>query len=471
MKRIIIIFSLLVLFSIDVYASSYMFVWNEGTTYVAVPLNANILDYIDQPKAELYCDGNLMSDTNIVYNYNGDWLYLLTDVDTSKVGDYMVWYKVSETNYKPGQCQGYKTLVTFHVVDKQPPKIIDMLDNITYRIGNEKPNYLDWITVIDDSGYCDVKILDDEVDYTCVGSFDAYVMATDGYNPIKKKFMVNVIDEEGPRIKYLGDSKGIVIPLGEEEDIASYFTAVDDVDGDVSYSISYKEVNTLVEGKQVITVSFSDLQGNVSSMEVVVWIVDETEPEIILKQESLLLDYETDFNNYNFLDNIYSAYDGKKDISNLVFVDFSLLVNEVGVYTIYYKYDDNGNIYTVSCQVHLLSNKSPVVNTNDIEIEEGDLPNYSDYIDVVDPSDITILESTQIDDSRVDYSTSGTYPVYITVTNSSGLSTTETLFVTIVEEEKKEMDWKMGVICVMGLYFVGSKTIEFIRRKRSQSSL
>ena len=46
-----------------------MFVWNEGTTYVEVPLNANILDYIDQPKAELYCDGNLMSDTNIVYNY------------------------------------------------------------------------------------------------------------------------------------------------------------------------------------------------------------------------------------------------------------------------------------------------------------------------------------------------------------------------------------------------------------------
>ena len=72
----------------------------------------------------------------------------------------------------------------------------------------------------------------------------------------------------------------------------------------------------------------------------------------------------------------------------MVFVDFSLLVNEVGVYTIYYKYDDNGNIHTVSCQVHLLSNKSPVVNTNDIEIEEGDLPNYSDYIDVVDPSDI-----------------------------------------------------------------------------------
>ena len=457
---------MIMLLNLKVKADSYMFIWEEGTTYIEVPLNANILDYINKPKAKLYRNDDLLSDANIVYNPNGDWLYLLTDVDTSIVGDYMVWYKLSESNYKPGQCKGYKTLITFHVVDKEAPKIIDMPVSITYRIGNPKPNYLDWVTVIDNSGNCSVKVNDDNVDYKKVGSYYASLLVTDGFNPIKEEILVNVIDEQGPRITYLGDSKGIIIPLDEEAFISDYFRAIDDVDGDVTYTISHDYIDTSVEGKFNLTVSFSDLQGNVSSFDVVIQVIDESVPTIVLQQESLLLDYETDFSSYDFKNNIYSAYDGKKDITDLIEIDISSLLNEVGVYSIYYKYYDKGVLYCVTCKVHLLSNKTPVISTQDVEIIEGQLPDYSDYIDVSDPSDITILESTQIDDSKVNYGICGTYPVYVTVTNSSGLSATETLFVTVVEEKEEEIDWKMIIIGVMMLYFIGSKVLDFIKSKR-----
>ena len=175
----------------------------------------------------------------------------------------------------------------------------------------------------------------------------------------------------------------------------------------------------------------------------------------------------TDFNEYDFKSNIYQALDGKKDIYNSVYVDYSMIKNEVGVYSIFYCYDDGSDIHKVECKIHLLANESPIVNTQDVKIEEGGVLDYSDYIDVSDPSDISIKESTQIDDSLVDYNTSGTYPVYITVTNSSGLSTTETMFVTVVEKKKQDFDWKMAVIFVMGCYFVGSKILYFVRRKRN----
>ena len=466
LKKIILIVLIFLTVNIEVFADSYMYTWEEGSTYVTVPLNANILDYLNVPKAKLYRNNKLLDDADIVYNYNGDWLYLLTDVDTSKVGDYLVWYKLSELKYKPGQCQGYKSLVTFHVGDTECPKILDKPNVITYKIGNKIPDYKDYITVVDNSGNLQVKIIDNEVNYSKIGSYQVTILASDGFNSSKEYFTVNVIDDESPKITYLGDDKGIIIPLNEEADISAYFKAIDDVDGDVTYTISYDEFDTSIESKFPLVVTFYDLQGNSSSFNIMVQIIDESEPEIVLTQATLLLDYETDFSLYNFKTNVYSAYDGKKDIINQIYIDSSNVVNEVGVYSVYYCYQDKEEIYKVECKVHLLSNKNPVINTYDIEITEGFLPDYTDYIDISDPSDTTILESTQIDDSRVNYGITGTYPVYITVTNSSGLSTTETLLVTIVERKEKEIDWKMVVIILMGVYFVGNKVLMVLKRKR-----
>ena len=44
-------------------ADSFRFVWTEGSTYIEVPLNANIYDYVNKPKAELYRNNILLNDT------------------------------------------------------------------------------------------------------------------------------------------------------------------------------------------------------------------------------------------------------------------------------------------------------------------------------------------------------------------------------------------------------------------------
>ena len=96
-------------------AASWHFEWEQ--TYIEVPLYANIDLYVTIPFARLYKDNHLLEDAEITYQRTGDWLYLLSDVDTTKIGTYQVWYKAYEKKYLPGQCQGYKTLVTFQVTD------------------------------------------------------------------------------------------------------------------------------------------------------------------------------------------------------------------------------------------------------------------------------------------------------------------------------------------------------------------
>lgn len=448
------------LFNLNVSADSFVYVWEEGTTYVDVPLNANINDYTFVPKASLYRNGIELTDAVIHANPNGDWLYLLTDVDTSKVGDYKVWYKLTEEKYKPGHCQGYKTLVTFHVVDDLPPIITKIPISLTYKIGYEKINYLEQVSAYDNSGVCDITIIDDQVNYNKVGSYSVTVKAFDGYQATYGEFLVVVRDEEGPRISFLGDNNTVVMNVGEEINLIEYFSAYDDVDGDVTSTIKYNTIDVSVEKTFPVVVSFNDHQGNYSEMEIMVQVIDVGEPEIILKEESLLLDYKTDFSKYDFYENINSAYDGKVDIRNDVGIDISSLENKVGVYSIYYYYNDNSGVYKVECKIHLLSNESPVVDTQDVEVEKGETIDYSDYINVSDPSDSTVSSSMQIDDSRVDFHTPGVYPVYITATNSSGLMTTDILYVTVVEEEKEELDWKIILIAIMAIYFIGGKLLD-----------
>ncbi len=73
-----------------------------------------------------------------------------------------------------------------------------------------------------------------------------------------------------------------------------------------------------------------------------------------------------------------------------------------------------------------------------IAIPVGQKPNYLDYITVQDPSDLAIGTKIQWDDSKVEYAQAGTYVVNVSVVNSSNLSTTETIIVTIYEKESSE---------------------------------
>ena len=423
-----------ILFNINVYAKSYKFIWDESTTFINVSLGDNINKYTNIPKANLYIDNVLMEDAEVSYLTTGDWLYLLTDVDTSRVGEYKVWYKAFETKYSPGQCEGYKTLVTFNVIDDEPPVIKSIPDELTYLIGTNKPVYESYILVNDNSGKFNIVVDDSSVLYNVVGEYVVNIIVDDGYNVVNSSIKLYVKDPVGPIITFIGENNTIKLNVGDTIDLKPYFTAVDNIDGNVINSIRYENFDTKEEKEFQLEVRFNDSNYNYSSIFVNVVIVDENEPVINLINETLILEYNTDYL-LELKNNIKEAYVGKLDIKNDVIIDISNIKESVGVYTITYSYTYKEKQVSKVITVNVLSSVAPTLILENFESAIGKKPDYYAHISVIDESDPYISTKIDIDDSNVDYYYAGRYPVYVSVLNSSGLSKTDTLYVTIIEDK------------------------------------
>lgn len=472
MKKILIFVFLILLTTIEVKASIYKFMWDESTTTIEVPLGANLQNYIDIPRAKLYKDGMLLDDAKINYISTGDWLYLLTDVNTSKVGSYMVWYKAVENVYKPGQCQGYKCLVTFKVCDKEPPQIINCPDYIHYLIGNDKPNYLDMILVSDNSNNFEILVDDGLVRYDTPGEYVVNVHVSDGYNFVNAKINVIVEDSIGPIISFLGENNKIIIGKDEDVEIISYFQAIDKIDGDVTSSIQYESFKTDKEKEFNLDVSFSDKNGNISTINITIAIVDLNEVSMEIYEDVLILNYAEDYTKA-IEDNLKSCFLGKNNVRDEVEINYNNLCNEVGKYKVSYIYDNNGKYSEISCEVVLLSENSPVILIENINVTKGQTVNILDYISVIDESDPEINEKIVYDASTVDWYNSGTYIVKISVTNSSNLTSTENLYV-IVENpnlfDDTQDNYNLYLIGIVAIFLVLG-TVFLVYKKRKKTML
>lgn len=421
---------------LSVHAASWQFIWDESTTTVEVPLGGNLQNYIHIPKATLCKDGNVLSDASINYITTGDWLYLLTDVDTSRVGDYQVWYKAVEKKYKPGQCMGYKTLVTFKVVDLEKPIFLKCPEKIQHYIGATKPSYEQKILVQDNSGTVQLIIDDSAVQYDRVGEYIVYVDASDGYNSTTKEIYVEVKDSIGPVITFLGENNTIVLSKNEKPNLISYFKAIDAIDGDVTSSIDYLPFKTTEEGSFPLQISFHDYQDNFSNIEIMIEIRDESIPVIDLFEETLILDYRDDFQKC-LMSNIKRAYLGSEDIKAFIQINSEQLKKEVGVYQISYQYQMNGKNAEKFCDVHVLSTAKPIILIQNIQTEIGNKVDIKNYIQVEDASDKLISNRIEYDESAVDYTKPGVYPVTVCATNTSNLTSYETLYVTVLEKKQQ----------------------------------
>lgn len=449
-------------------AASWYYVWDEATTFIEVPLGGNLQNYLSIPRAVLYKDGKQVEDAEIQYITTGDWLYLLTDVDTTRVGNYQVWYKAVENKYKPGQCQGYKTLVTFHVVDKEKPVFLEFPKKLRYLMGTEKPDYLSRVTAIDNSGICNISFDDSLVQYDTPGLYTVFLQASDGINMTIEELEVEVMDTKGPVITFLGENNKIILEKGEQVELLKYFKALDKIDGDVTSSISYEPFETNEPKKMELKVSFRDHSNNVSDIMIQIEVVNKDEPQIELYKSILILEYNQEFQQV-IEGNLKSAFLGKEDISQRVTIDFSSVKNEVGSYMVFYIYQEENKYLKKECEVKMLSLHSPSIFVENIQAMIGEKVDVFAHIQVNDPSDPRIMEKIEYDDSLVNYTKEGVYPIRISVTNSSNLSTTETLYLTIYSPDvlDKEEDWFLWLAIPIGIGVIGlGGVIFFLYRKR-----
>ncbi len=476
------IFILTILFNFSIHAATWEFRWTN--TVVHVPLGGNLSEYSLQPEARLYRDGALLADANISYLREGDWLYFMSNVNTTRVGTYKVWYKASEKDkYRPGTCTGYKALISFVVEDLVKPKVDIISDNVFIQRESITPTTTRYeeltnqikanVNASDNYSECEI-VLSHNIDFTKTGTYDVTASAIDSSgNRDSKSFKVSIYDSSYPVITFSGTGDNFLkIPLGSNANIRDYFTATDEIDGDISSLIEYPMVKVDEICEYNYTVSVKNKSGNTTTKTIRIYVVDDTPPTMKLQTHNLLLDYKTNFDEYDFAskvsltDNLPINYDNLSITTDVK--------NEVGSYTVWYSYTDG--VYEVEDTIDLkcISKEKPKIMADDIVIKAKSNADLKNYITVYDDSDNNIYESLEIDDSKVNYLKKGTYYATVCATNSSGQSATQRIKViisgSVLEESNIAVIIILIVFLIITIGYGGFFVYYFVIRKRKKSN-
>ena len=433
---------IVLLFSANAYAgSAWKYTWDNTT--IIIPVGESFDKYKDLPKATLYKDNMALSDANITYNTEGDWLFYSKNVNTTKTGVYQVWYKAYENKYIPGTCTGYKALVTFYVKDLEPPK----LEIINKEISIKRNTEFDYNSNINCSDNYSKNLdidFSSNVDFNKEGSYQVNVKVTDEEgNMTTDNFKINIFDNSIPEITFLGEGNDVYVPLNNDFNIKELFIAKDLYDGDISDKIIFPKLKNDSLGDYTYTVSVANSGGRETSYTINLHIVDNVAPTIKLRTNNVVLDYKTNFNNFDFKAYI-EKIDDNQDINynNLNIVHN--LENKVGKYSISYEYSDGMYKVSDNIDVSLVSYDKPIIEVDNVVIPIDSNVDLADYVTITDESDNNIEDSLIIDDGDVIYEKEGTYYAKAYCMNSSGLSAEKKIKIVITSDSKYESSNKMS---------------------------
>lgn len=482
MKRIkilgVILAIIYTLTSFRVYASSDVWEYKWFNTVVNISIGDELTKYTKIPYAKLYRNGEELKDAYITYSIEGDWLYYLKDVDTTRVGTYYVWYKAFENNkYVPGTCSGYKNKITFVVEDKEAPEL-DIINSVIH-VQRRKNNDNDLINELlnnnvnykDNYSKCDIKF-EHDVKLNTVGRYEVKVSVIDlSKNRTTGHFYVEVYDNSKPNIYSDFSDTHIKISKNSEIDLKAHFTAFDEIDGDLSSKINITSFDRKHIGENEVIVSVSNSGGNRAQLNLIIEICDDVSPSIKMSTSSVVLDYLEDFNTFDFSKYVVDIEDDEEiNYDNLVITHN--LENKIGNYYIKYSYSDGVNEATEQISVKLVSFKSPTLEVVDVELKEGNIIDLNQYVYVYDESDNYVSESLKIDDSNVDYTKTGTYFADVYCMNSSGQSNTKKMKIKITSSSEKTMNKDYIIIYSIfgGILAIGifSGAFLFIKKKRKK---
>lgn len=179
------------------------------------------------------------------------------EVDTSKIGNYIITYKVPYFN-------DYKTYMRMvSVIDDESPKLIlngDEHFNLTYGEEYQEPGY---IATDNYDGDITQKVVVSQIDVDENNYEKHYIVKDSSGNETEVIRYIKIIDNVAPKISLRG--KSVVSILTGSTYNEQGATAQDNKDGDISSQIQISgEVDTSKDGTYIVTYTVSDSNGNES---------------------------------------------------------------------------------------------------------------------------------------------------------------------------------------------------------------
>lgn len=192
-------------------------------------------------------------------------------------------------------------------------------------------------------------------------------------------------------------------------------------------------------GEYKLVFAVTDEFENTTAGEVNVQVIDTTAPEIKGLEKAFTLK-ESDTQK-TYLSKITAEDEIDGDLTKKIEIDDSAVkYGKPGEYTAYAKVSDKGeNTTQQEFSIVIKDTTAPVLSLSkaSFTLTEGDsAPDYEDVVSAKDAVDGDITKSIEINDSKVNYDSAGTYTVVCKVTDSSGNTTTKNISVKVKAESR-----------------------------------
>ena len=414
----------------------------EASVDVTLTVSANditivatdIIYYINHPAPD-YLEGITASDLS-----SGNITSSLTvnddDVDLTTVGTYELIYSATDA---ANNVETYTVNVIVRLDDQAPS--FAGLRNFQYIIGDPALDLLQSITATDDVDgdiTSSIVVNDDNVDYAVPGQYTATLTVSDlAGNEQIATVNVKVVteasanDDEAPLISGLSD---ITYYIGTA--LPNYnlnVTSIDNVDDNITSGIVIDDslVDLETPGVYYLTYTSVDTAGNeaVEQRKITV-ILDEVAPTFSgIKNFTVLLGNAAP----NYLTGVTANDNVDGNLTASIVLDASaVMIGTVGVYNVTYTVSDNSGNETVRTVTVTVSSNPVLKGVEDRQSYYVGSLTYDPLrgVTATDTLDGDLTSSIQVLGS---YSTSrpGKYTINITVTNSAGFTSSQSVSLTV----------------------------------------
>ncbi|MBC2036918.1 LPXTG cell wall anchor domain-containing protein [Listeria booriae] len=362
-------------------------------------------------------DGNVTDKVTVTAN----------DVDTSAVGTYHVTYSVTDSD-------GNTTTKTITVtVTSNDAPVITASDKTLKKGGSFDPMAGVSASDTEDGNVTDkVSVTANDVDTSAVGTYHVTYSVTDSDgNTTTKTITVTVTSNDAPVIV----ASDQTIKKGKAFDVMAGVSASDLEDGDVTggITVTANDVDMNTVGTYHVTYSVTDSDGNTTTKTITVTITSNDAPTFTTSD--VYLKVGDKFNPYAGI-TASDTEDG--DLTDRIDIESSDVdMTQAGTYAVEYSVTDSDNNTTkITRHVYVRTNDKPVIHASDQTFKAGASFDPLAGMSASDTEDGDITANVTVTANDVDANQAGTYHVTYSVTDSDDNTTTKTVTITVLTNEK-----------------------------------
>ncbi len=377
-------------------------------------------------------DSNLSwkNGVEIDYNLNGEYVLVLKVQDSSD----------NSTTYELIFTISSDTIAPVIVVDN------DSLPT-TIEAGDKIENWTQYYTVsdnIDITDIIDVEVIDADVIWNKVGTYNISIIATDSSNNTSiETIYITIIDTTAPVITISEDITTIFEVNSSQPDWNEYFTVSDNGTDEMYITTIITVTNGVWNflGEVNVIITAQDESNNTSETSFTVTLVDTTAPVITLNPDSLPTSFEPTFNKPDWYSYFIVADNYELEYNITTYVDTALLYwNTFGTYDlIITALDSSGNYTRATLTIEIADVTAPIIEVNSslptsFEASSSYDIDWTAYFSINDNYDGEIeVNESMLDLSSVDLSVGKTFTVIITVTDSYNNISTESIDINVLD--------------------------------------